>query len=232
MPACTIEGICTIRRRAKTALETGNAGEAITLFEAFACQLNPSEDTFVNEWAWLLSDHSYALYTAGDFRRCHRLAASHLEPYPRRLAQILSKDAPVLKALSHNATMCQKALEKAYANFHASTACTISGSSEAFGVPQSVLDEPARSACLEIKPGKMDTESGLYEGGPVFWVESRNDRVNRRSIGQNVGEAPCNLQTVSFSRVDDSIHIMLRGGSRLQRRDGRLQLSRGLSLGI
>ena len=117
--------------------------------------------------------------------------------------------------------MCQKALEKAYANFHASTPCAISGYSEAFGVPQSVLDEPARSACLEIKPGKMDTESGLYEGGPVFWVESRNDRVNRRQSVKMRVKRPAIFNGLLSGGRQHTHQFEVRVATR---RDGRLQL--------
>lgn len=118
-----------------------------------------------------------------------------------------------MKALDRNATLCAKALKKLWAGFIPSVKCPIAGYFHAYGVPSGLLDS-GTAACLDLGGGRISPSTDLYEGGDVNWVTRANKRVSQRFLTRNLGDAPCNVQGVTFRRKNGQLQITIKGQGR------------------
>jgi hypothetical protein len=162
--------------------------------------------------AWTISDLAFAYYKAGKLEDCYGTADGQLAPYIGNVANVFDDKHKVMRALSYNADLCKKAIDKKLGAFVAATPCALAENGH--GIPPAVHGgkEPA---CVVIQDVKREGEDDL-ECGAVSLVTKGAAPKTLEPDGGNLGDPSlcCNLGKVSFQKRGESWAMLVLSGGR------------------
>ncbi len=214
VPGCTADEIAAARKQAQAQLDAGRFAEAIALLhDDSSCYLRFDQDEALQaQIAWRISDRAFAHYKAGDYASCYDLAAGQLSPHSGNVGSIFDETTRVVRALSHNAELCQAAVDKRRGPFAPAISCAI-GRNGGYGVPASVLGADEQ-ACLHISPDGKDADGMLDCGDIVLVRKPRSGKLERTVLTVATGNIVdpslcCNVQSVRFAKRAASFAVLV-----------------------
>jgi len=210
---CTAAAIATARKQADAHVKAAQYDAAIALLQSDACYLTADQPPALQkEIAWRLSDLSFAYYKAGQFGNCYAVASAEITPYAGNVGFFFDEGDGVMKALEHNAKLCQASATKERGPFTAAGKCTFEA--DGFALPANALDGTDQAACLVIGAGDKDSDD-LHTCGDVTIVrQSKKGKLARTKLAianGNLadGSVCCNVERVSFGRHGVNLAILV-----------------------
>jgi hypothetical protein len=211
--ACTAAAIGTARKQADAHVKAGSYDAAIALLRGDSCYLEADQtDALKSQIAWRLSDLSFAYYKAGQFASCYAVASAEATPYAGNVGFFFGEDDAVMKALEHNAKLCQDAAAKERGPFVAAGTCTFV--EDAHALPASALEPTDKAACIVFEPGKKDTDDLNVCGDVTLVRQSKKGKLSRTKLAVTEGNLAngsvcCNIERVSFGRRGANLAILV-----------------------
>jgi hypothetical protein len=119
---CTHDEVQRTRASAERQMTKKDYKGAVATLRGLACALFPDGNdpidgpasTVTVDYFWYQSDLAFALYKAGDPVGCMRITAHALLGHPDGAQRFFRLDAPVVKAIEHNYTICHAAHEERF----------------------------------------------------------------------------------------------------------------------
>ena len=210
---CTAAAIGAARKQADAHLKAGSYDAAIALLRGDSCYLQQDQDAALQaQIAWRLSDLSFAYYKAGQFANCYGVASSEVTAYAGNVGFFFGEDDAVMKALEHNAKLCQDAAAKERGPFVAASKCTFAA--DAHALPATALDAADKAACMVFGPGKKDTDDLTVCGDVTLVRQSKAGKLSRTKLAVTEGNLVngsvcCNIEKVSFGRRGANLAILV-----------------------
>lgn len=211
---CTAQAIGAVRKAAEAEVKAGKYDAAIALLATEGCYLDADQPASLQKAiAWRLSDLSFAYYKAGRFGDCYAIASAQVSPYIGNVGSVFDESDPVMKALEHNAGLCQDAAVKERGSFADSESCTLA--ENGYAVPASALDKTDKAACLVLGERKKDEDELVVCGDVTLVRQSKAGKLARTKLavsGGNLtdGGVCCNIESVGFGRHGANLAILVQ----------------------